>query len=84
MFGGLAFMMRGNMCCGILGDRLMLRLGNDAVDALVGHPGVGPMDFTGRIIRSMVLVSQSELKGKQKLNRWVAKSMQFAATLPPK
>ena len=66
MFGGLCFMIAGNMCCGILGDRLMARVGPDAYAALLGDPGASEMDFTGRPINRLLkspLRTQRGLKG---------------------
>jgi len=48
MFGGLAFMVRGHMVCGVVRDNLMLRLGSEGATAALGRPHVRPMDFTGR------------------------------------
>ena len=48
MFGGLTFMVRGNMACGVEHDRLMVRVGPDAYDDALGQVHVRPMDFTGR------------------------------------
>jgi hypothetical protein len=50
MFGGLAFLLEGNMCCGVLGDRLVLRLGAEALR----EPHTRPLDFTGRAMARMV------------------------------
>ena len=49
MFGGLAFMLRGNMCCGVVGDMLMLRLGNEGAAAALEEPHTKPMDFTALV-----------------------------------
>jgi TfoX/Sxy family transcriptional regulator of competence genes len=48
MFGGLAFLLNGNMCVGVVKDELMVRVGPDAYDDLVGGPHVREMDFSGR------------------------------------
>ena len=48
MFGGIAFMLAGNMCCGVIGEDLMVRLGPDEGPKALGEEGVRPMDFTGR------------------------------------
>ena len=48
MFGGLAFMLHGNMCCGVEQDRLMVRVGPDRYDEALGRPHARVMDFTGR------------------------------------
>ena len=56
MFGGLAFMLDGNMAAGILGDRLMVRVGAEAYEEALSEPHCGPMDFTGRPMRGFVVV----------------------------
>ena len=81
MFGGLAFMIDGHMCCGIVGHDLMLRLGPDGSDAALKRPNVRPMDFTGRPMTSMVFVEPEGLRGRA-LRRWVEKAATFAHTLP--
>lgn len=83
MFGGLAFMLDGHMCCGIVGDELMLRLGVDGADAALQRPHVRPMDFTGRPMTGMVYVAPEGLRGVA-LRRWVERARAFVHTLPPK
>jgi hypothetical protein len=51
MFGGLAFLYRGRMCCGIVGSDLMVRIPDDEFDAVMRGRHVRPMDFTGKLIR---------------------------------
>ena len=48
MFGGIAFMVDGHMCCGVTGDLLMIRVGADGFDDALAQPHSRPMDFTGR------------------------------------
>jgi TfoX/Sxy family transcriptional regulator of competence genes len=83
MFGGLAFMLDGNMCCGVVGDDLMLRLGREGAVAALERPHVRPMDFTGRPITTMVYVGPEGVSGGS-LRRWVETAAAFARTLPPK
>ncbi len=83
MFGGLAFMIDGHMCCGIVGSDLMLRLGPDGADAALERPHVRAMDFTGRPMTSMVFVEPEGLRGVA-LRAWVEKAATFARALPPK
>lgn len=83
MFGGLCFMLHGNMCAGVVGDRLMLRLGEPSAEAALRRPGVTPMDFTGRPMKSMVYVGGADL-GDAALADWVAQAAAFAGSLPPK
>ena len=54
MFGGIAFMLNGNMCCGVVDDRIVLRLGKDGSSTALKEPHIEVMDFTGHPIRSMV------------------------------
>ena len=81
MFGGLAFMVRGQMACGIVGDDLMLRLGAESADKALERPHVRPMDFTGRPLSGMVYVGPDGLQGAT-LRRWVGKSVAFGETCP--
>jgi TfoX/Sxy family transcriptional regulator of competence genes len=83
MFGGLAFMLDGHMCCGIVGSELMLRLGAEGADAALAQPQVRPMDFTGRPMTGMVFVAPEALEGKA-LERWIGEAGAFVRTLPPK
>ena len=84
MFGGLAFMLRGNMCCGVVGDMLMLRLGNEGAAEALAEPHTRPMDFTGKALKSMVYVGGQGIASPEDLNRWVNRGADFAASLPPK
>ena len=83
MFGGLAFMVGGNMACGVVTDTLMLRLGPEGTLATLSQPHVREMDFTGKAIRTMVFVEPDGLAGTE-LARWVTEAVSYAASLPPK
>ena len=83
MFGGLAFMLDGHMCCGIVGHDLMLRLGKDQAAQALEQPHVRPMDFTGRPMSGMVYTEPSGLDDDA-LNRWLNQAAAFARALPPK
>ena len=82
MFGGLCFMLHGNMCVGVVGDRLMLRLGERAAEEALQQPNVSPMDFTGKPMKAMVYVDQ--VLDDAALARWVDQAAGFARSLPPK
>lgn len=84
MFGGLAFMLRGNMCCGIVGDDLMVRAGPERYEALLAEPHARPMDFTGRPMKGMLYVSSAGVKDDAALASWVERGVDFALSLPPK
>jgi len=83
MFGGIAFMLDGNMCCGVVGSDLMVRLGPDGADAALVRPHVRPMDFTGRPMTSMVFVAAEGLRSAG-LRKWVKQAAAYTRTLPPK
>lgn len=83
MFGGLAFMIAGNMACGIVKDELMLRLGAEGADAALDEPHVREMDFTGRPMTGMVYVERAGLDDAG-LRRWVEHAAAHARSLPPK
>ena len=84
MFGGLAFMVDGNMAYGLLGTDLVLRLGEQGAAAALEQPHVRPMDFTGRPLRSMVFVASTGVDSARGLRRWVDRAVEYARTLPPK
>jgi len=84
MFGGLAFLMRGNMCCGVVGETLMLRLGNEGAAQALAEPHTRPMDFTGKPLKSMVYVGPAGIAADADLKRWIGRAVSFAESLPPK
>jgi TfoX/Sxy family transcriptional regulator of competence genes len=84
MFGGLAFLVRGHMCCGVIGDRLMVRVGPDAYEKALRRPHAREMDFTGRPMRGMVYVDPGGFASPQALQEWVESGLRFAASLPPR
>ena len=84
MFGGLAFLLRGRMCCGILNDDLMVRVGPERYAAALARPHARPMDFTGRPLSGFVYVGSPGFRSKQALVKWVGRGIEFASTLPAK
>lgn len=82
MFGGLAFMVRGHMACGIVKDELMVRVGPEAHAAALARAGARPMDFTGRPMKGMVYVGASGIRTRAQLERWVALATAYAESLP--
>lgn len=84
MFGGIAFMIGGNMACGVIRDDLMVRVGPDAHDAAMAEPHVRAMDFTNRPMRGMVYVDPDGVRSDDELGRWVGAAASFATGLPPR
>ena len=84
MFGGLAFMVHGNMYCGVLKDDLVFRVGPERYEKALSQPHTRPMDFTGRPIRGFVFVGPGGCRTDKALAKWVKQAVEFAMTLPRK
>jgi TfoX/Sxy family transcriptional regulator of competence genes len=84
MFGGLAFMLRGNMCCGVLGKELMVRVGPEEYEAALSVSHTREMDFTGRPLKGFVYVEPKGFAADKDLEGWIKRAVQFARSLPPK
>jgi TfoX/Sxy family transcriptional regulator of competence genes len=84
MFGGLAFLLRGNMCVGVVADELMVRVGPDAHQAALAEPHARPMDFTGRPMKGFVYVAAEGFESDADLRDWVERGTRFARSLPPR
>ena len=84
MFGGVSFMLRGNMCCGVVGRDLCLRLGDQGAAAALAEPHTRPMDFTGKPLQSMIYLSPEGYADDADLASWVTRAARFAETLPAK
>ena len=83
MFGGLAFMVRGHMCCGVCDDELMLRVGREQYEAALKRPHTREMDFTGQPMHGFVFVALAGTKGRA-LRAWVDRALGFVESLPDK
>jgi TfoX/Sxy family transcriptional regulator of competence genes len=84
MFGGIAFMVAGNMACGVLGEDLIVRLGDDVGESALKEDGVREFDFTGRPMKSIVYVSPERTSDDAELAEWVDAGADYAASLPAK
>jgi len=84
MFGGIAFMLRGNMCCGVINDLLMARVGAGQYQAALKLPHVRPMDFTGKPMKGYVYVEPGGYQTDEQLKEWVGRCIAFVSTLPEK
>ena len=84
MFGGVAFLVHGNMSVGINGDDLMVRASPDDFDDLIARPGARPMDFTGRPMKGWITVEPLGFADDQALAGWIDASLEYVLTLPPK
>ena len=84
MFGGICFMVGGNMAVGVTGSDLMVRPGPDNFEAAMALPHARPMDFTGRPMKGFVYVDSAGLAGEESLAEWVERGASFARSLPAK
>jgi TfoX/Sxy family transcriptional regulator of competence genes len=84
MFGGIAFMVAGNMCCGVIRDDLMVRLGEERADAALDEPHTRPMDFTGRPMKNLIYVGPVGTADDAALRGWIDRALAFVDTLPAK
>ena len=84
MFGGVGFLIHGNMACGVNGDSLIVRLSPAATDAALGQPSVHVFDMTGRPMKGWIVVEPAGVQSEDSLKRWIAQGVAFAQSLPPK
>jgi len=83
MFGGIGFMLDGNMVAAVSGRGLLLRVGRDACAEALARPGAHPVEMRGRTIAGYVRVDPAAL-GKSALRGWLREAAAFVRTLPPK
>lgn len=84
MFGGIAFMVSGHMCCGVVGHEMMARVGPEQYEAALARPGAREMDFTHRPMRGFVFVAPEGIDLEADLENWVALCETYVRSLPPK
>ena len=84
MFGGLCFMINGNMFAGVMGNELMLRIGAERFDEALSQPFARPMDFSSRPMVGMVYVAPGGFESDDALSSWLSQALAFAASMPAK
>lgn len=84
MFGGLAFMVQGNMSVGILGDTLMVRVGPDEYDAALAQPHAASAAGNMRPMKGFVYVEAAGIEEEEALATWVKRGIAYALSLPAK
>jgi TfoX/Sxy family transcriptional regulator of competence genes len=84
MFGGIAFMLNGNMACGIVKDELMVHVGAANHEEALARPHARPMDFTNRPMKGMVYVGKPGFASDDDLKSWIGLGLNYAGSLPPK
>ena len=84
MFGGVGFLLHGNMLVGVWKDSLIVRLGPEEGDEALKEPHVKEFDITGRPMRNWVLVGPEGVEGEDQLAGWIQRAVKFVGALPAK
>src|SRR5262245_24536195 len=84
MFGGIGFLVQGNMACGVSRNDLMVRISPDAYEAAIAKPHVRVFDMTGRPMKGWILVDPAGVQSMEDLQSWVQQGVAFAQSLPAK
>ena len=84
MFGGVGYLLMGNMACGVNKDDLIVRVGPERYEDALAEPHTRPFDMTGRPMRGWVVVMPEGYASDEELGRWVEEGADFALSLPPK
>ncbi len=84
MFGGICYLLNGNMALGIVKDDLMVRVGPEAYEDTLEQPHARIMDFNGKPMKGYVFVDHEGIASDADLRLWVGRGLAFARTLPPK
>ena len=84
MFGGVGFLLNGNMACGVNNEDLVVRVDPGRHSVLLKKPHAKPFDLTGRPMKGWLLVEAGGYKTEKQLSTWVKEGIEFASSLPPK
>jgi hypothetical protein len=84
MFGGVAFLLNGNMCVGVHKNELIVRLPPEGTDTALAQPHTRRLDLTGRPLKGWILVEPAGLKTEAKLGKWIQVAAKYASSLPAK
>lgn len=84
MFGGIGFLLNGNMCVGVWQESLIARVGPSRYKHALQQPFVHEFDITGRAMTGWVMIAPEGIENNDQLQGWISLSMQFTGTLPAK
>lgn len=84
LFGGIGFLLQGNLLVAVWQNSLIARLGHEAAEEALTRCDVGPFDVTGRPMRGWVMIEPDGLESDRQLAEWIDQATQFVATLPAK
>lgn len=84
MFGGIGFMLQGNMACGVNKEDLIVRVGPERYEEALAQTYARPFDFTGRPMKGWVMVAPDGYESDSDIESWVQQGADFALSLPAK
>ena len=84
MFGGVGFLLNGNMLVGVWKNSLIVRLGEDDHEAALSEPHVREFDITGRPMKGWILVEAEGVAEVEEVTAWIKRATKFVKTLPAK
>jgi TfoX/Sxy family transcriptional regulator of competence genes len=84
MFGGVCYLLNGNMACGVLNEDLIVRIGPENYEDALKLPHTRKFDLTGKPMKGWVMVSHDGHESDEDLSEWVHRGANFALSLPPK
>tara|TARA_B100000686_G_C16069265_1_gene608556 strand:- start:90 stop:419 length:330 start_codon:yes stop_codon:yes gene_type:complete len=84
MFGGVAYLLNGHICCGVRDELLLLNLGEERVARTIGQPHVREIDFTAKTAKGIVGITVEGYRSDEALRAWVSRAVAFVIKLPPK
>lgn len=84
MFGGVCFMLNGNICVGTWKGSLLVRVGKDQYEETLKEPYIRPADMSGRIMKGWVLIEPDGFEFEEDLKAWIKRAVIFTRSLPPK
>ena len=84
MFGGIGFLLKGNMCVGVWKDSLIARVGPEQYEDALQEAFVSEFDITGRAMKGWVLVAEEGVEDDDQLQDWIQRAVKFTGKLPAK
>lgn len=84
MFGGIGFLLNGNVACGVYKENLIVRIDPEKQNTLLKKAHAKPFDLTGKPMKGWLVVEADGVKTDRQLSSWVKEGVEFALTLPPK
>jgi TfoX/Sxy family transcriptional regulator of competence genes len=84
MFGGVGFLVHGNMACGVHKENMIVRVEPEKYEKLLKKPHARVFDITGRPMKGWLIVEPEGCKTPKQLSTWVKEGVEFALTLPAK